>query len=175
MFLPILVYNCRMSKKMELLTAQAAADRLKLSTRRLADLAAEGKLTRHRAYDPETKREAGMFDAAEIEAFLERRRYEAAGVPVAPAPGALVVQSRRLPIEGELDMDADWNASMAGVGRLWLTLAEAAEYSGLPASHLLELIGERVLKARDVGVRPGGRLRVRRLDIDAIEGVDVAL
>ena len=149
-----------MSKKTELLTKQIAADRLNLSVRRLMELAAEGKFTRHRAYDPETKRDAFMFDAAEISAYQGRREYDAT-----PAPAALAVRPR--PPLDEYDID---EPAAAGAFRLWLTLAEAAEYSGLPASHLLAMIDAGELAARDVGVRPGGHWRVRKLDVDAIEG-----
>lgn len=126
------------------------------------ELSAEGKFTRHRAFDPETKREAFMFDAAEIQAAQESREYDARP---APAPStAVAVRERRLPLD-EYDIDEP------AVLRPWLTLADAADYSGLPASYLFGLIEAGELKARDVGVRPGGRWRIRKLDLDAIEGV----
>jgi excisionase family DNA binding protein len=53
--------------------------------------------------------------------------------------------------------------------RPWLTIDEAADYSGLPASFLLGMIEEKRLGALDVGVRAGGRYRVSRRDIDAIK------
>jgi excisionase family DNA binding protein len=153
-----------MPKKLELLTKQIAADRLELSVRRIIELSAAGVFTRHREFDPATKREAIMFDAAEIEAY---RRNAAA----TPAPGALTVSGAfgrpsRLPLDDyDIDDDAD-----AGAYRLWLTLAEAAKYSGLPASILHAMIDAGELAAIDVGVRPGGHWRVRRFDVDAIEG-----
>jgi len=49
----------------------------------------------------------------------------------------------------------------------WLTVEEAAAYSGLPASFLLGLVESRRLPALDVGLGPDG-YRVRRLDVDAI-------
>jgi len=143
-----------MAKHIELLTKYLAAERLGLSVRRVMELSTEGTFTRHRAFDPETKREAVMFDAAEVE------QYKAANTP-APAP--LLLGPAAEPID-ETDDDG------RGDGRLWLTLAEAAEYSGLPASHLRSAIGIGELPARDVGPRPGGHWRVRRLDVDAIEG-----
>ena len=54
--------------------------------------------------------------------------------------------------------------------RPWLTLDEAAEYSGLPASAVARLIHAGKLRALDVGIRPGGRYRIRRADLDALEG-----
>jgi excisionase family DNA binding protein len=147
-----------MPKKLELLTKQIAADRLGLSVRRIMEFSAEGRFTRHRAFDPETKREAIMFDADEIEAYAR----EAA---TTPAPGALIVQRR--PTLDAYDVD---DAAAIGAGRLWLTLAEAADYSGLPASILQAMVEVGELAALDVGVRPGGHLRIRRRDLDAIEG-----
>lgn len=52
----------------------------------------------------------------------------------------------------------------------WLTLAEAEIYSGLPETFLLVLIAGHVLPALNVGVRAGGRWRVKRTDLDRIEG-----
>jgi excisionase family DNA binding protein len=50
----------------------------------------------------------------------------------------------------------------------WLTLDEAAVYSGLPVSYLQKQIDDGCLAAIDVGVRPGGRYRVARRDLDTI-------
>ena len=57
--------------------------------------------------------------------------------------------------------------------RPWLTLGEAAEYSGLPKSCILALIEASQLKAIDCGPRPGGRYRVKRVDLDALEGMNL--
>jgi len=141
-----------MPKHIELLTKHIAAGRLGLSPRRVLELSDEGKLTRHRAVDPATKREASMFDAAEVDAFAAAQT---------PTPVPLMIAAPA----GESD-DGDGR----GDGRLWLTLGEAAAYTGLPVSHLLGAIGSGELAARDVGPRPGGHWRIRRLDLDAIAG-----
>jgi excisionase family DNA binding protein len=52
--------------------------------------------------------------------------------------------------------------------RPWLTIAEAADYTGLPESFLLHMIEEGDLPALDVGVRPGGKWRVSRRALDGI-------
>lgn len=52
--------------------------------------------------------------------------------------------------------------------RPWLTVEEASVYSGLPASYLLRQIEDGCLAAIDVGIRPGGRYRVARRDLDTI-------
>jgi excisionase family DNA binding protein len=145
-----------MAKHIELLTKHLTAKRLGLSVRRVMELAQDGTFTRHRAFDPGTKREAVMIDAAEVAA------YAAANTP-APAerPRLLIEAPAVAPIDDEAGADD---------GRLWLTVAGAAEYTGLPASHLLAAIDAGELVARDVGVRPGGHWRVRRLDLDGLAG-----
>jgi hypothetical protein len=46
--------------------------------------------------------------------------------------------------------------------RPWLTLAQAAEYSGLPESYLRGVAEGGNIAAIDVGIRPGGRWRFHR-------------
>jgi excisionase family DNA binding protein len=52
----------------------------------------------------------------------------------------------------------------------WITIDEAAEVSGLPASCIKTLIEAKQLPAIDVGPRPGGRWRVKRTDLEKLEG-----
>jgi len=54
----------------------------------------------------------------------------------------------------------------------WLTLIEAAEYTGLPASYLLKQAKYGALDARDVGPRPGGRWRFSRHSLKVFSGID---
>ena len=143
-----------MSKPVQLLTKDAAAERLNLSVRRLMELSAEGKLTRHTSYDPQTKREAAMFDAAEIEQMIQQKNWKPFSGRVLELPPG---DGASEPAEAAPDR-----------GRLWLTIAEAAEYTGLPESFLHKLVDERRLPAFDVGVRPGGRFRVKRTDLEAL-------
>jgi excisionase family DNA binding protein len=190
-----------MSKKLELLTKQVAADRLNLSVRRLQELAAAGKFTRHRRFDPETKREVFMFDAAEVQAMADLKEYNVAPAPAAVRPIEHRVSFERAPAASDrkfidsrpvdyraADAAARVNAALAvrerrppldeydiDTPRPWLTIDEAAAYSGLPASYLLGLIMAGELKARNVGPRPGGRWRVRKLDLDAIAGVSALI
>ncbi len=55
--------------------------------------------------------------------------------------------------------------------RAWLTLDESSEYTGLPPAFLQSLVDAGTLPALNVGVRPGGRWRIKRADLDAIQGV----
>ena len=54
--------------------------------------------------------------------------------------------------------------------RLWLTLEEAVDYSGLPAAIIVHFIASKTLKAMNVGRRRGGQWRIRRLDLDQFAG-----
>jgi excisionase family DNA binding protein len=150
-----------MPKQTELLTKHLAAERLGLSVRRMMEFSNDGTFTRHRAFDPDTKREAVMFDAAEVEAF--KAKNAAMPAPLAERPRLLLDAPAGEPSDDEPAAGAD-------DGRPWLTIAGAAEYSGLPASHLLAAIDSGELVARDVGVRPGGHWRIRRLDLDGLAG-----
>ncbi|HXM43776.1 MAG TPA: helix-turn-helix domain-containing protein [Bryobacteraceae bacterium] len=53
----------------------------------------------------------------------------------------------------------------------WLSLPEAAAYTGLPQSTLRKLLGSRKLPALDTGPRLGGRWRIKRSDLDAISAI----
>ncbi|MGA2737821.1 MAG: helix-turn-helix domain-containing protein [Bryobacteraceae bacterium] len=53
----------------------------------------------------------------------------------------------------------------------WLSLAEAAAYTGLPQSILRKLLGNRKLPGLDTGPRLGGRWRIKRSDLDAISAI----
>lgn len=51
----------------------------------------------------------------------------------------------------------------------WITIDEAAEISGLPASTIKGLIELTQLPAIDCGPRPGGRWRIKRSDLEKLE------
>jgi excisionase family DNA binding protein len=138
------------------------------------ELSAEGKPKRYREVDPETKREAVMFRSDEI----KQMREEMTGAPV---PNALARVARRFAIEapaadrmvslGQAKWATEASAAAPSSGdRPWITLDDAAEYTGLPASVLQRFIEAGRLPAIDVGVRPGGHWRVKRSDLDAIQG-----
>lgn len=144
----------------ELLTKQLAAQRLDMSVRRLMEISAEGQITRHRAIDPKTRREAVMFDAREVDQM--KQAMNGRPVPLALPPGPPMSAA----LAAAAELEEDYDAPM----RLWVTIAQAAEYTGLPASTITRLIDAGKLKALDVGVRPGGHWRVRKADLEAIEG-----
>lgn len=148
--------------KPEYISKQLAADALGLSPRRLLEISRTGEIKRRYARDPVTKRRQAIFRAADVARLADEvasrksavrpetvERPESAALShIRPAP--LALPAPEAPV------------------RPWLTLAEAADYSGLPASFLSSMIIDGKLAALDVGVRPGGRWRIARRDIDAI-------
>ena len=76
----------------------------------------------------------------QVAAFLVNARSNQEAIAAAPAPAA------------------------------WLTLAEAETFIGLPEAFLAAQIRAGKLAALDVGVRPGGRWRVSKRDLEAIAG-----
>lgn len=52
---------------------------------------------------------------------------------------------------------------------LWLTLQEAADYSGLPAAVLVDFINSGRLPALDIGRRRGGHWRIRKVDLRKLD------
>jgi excisionase family DNA binding protein len=141
---------------------EAAAKRLGLSVRRMLDYAQRGYIRRRASVDPANHRRITVVSEADI---LKLKAELAGGAPMPAASDASTALTFRPP--GELVPIA---APVAIAPRAWLTVAEAAEVSGLPASHLLAAIQSEELPARDVGVRPGGRYRVKRSDLDELAG-----
>jgi excisionase family DNA binding protein len=152
-------------------TKAIAAARLGLSVRRVLELSAQGAIKRQHVTDPLTRRRQTVFLAADIDVLAERLAQNgnyrmaiyhngATGAGEAAALRPLQTVSAALPGP---------SAVLAPPDRPWLTVGEAAAYSGLPASFLLMLIAKRCLAALDVGIRPGGRYRIARRDLDGIQ------
>lgn len=143
------------------LTKAAASKRSGRSVRRLLELAAAGRIRKKIVTDSKNNnRELCLFDANDI-AML-------ASGDLPPVP-VIDGQKRMLALAGPVSQPAAM-LPPAPVLRRWMTLDEAAGYSGLPASILKALIERGKLLALDVGPRPGGRWRVSKTDIDGIRG-----
>jgi excisionase family DNA binding protein len=97
----------------------------------------------------DVEREKGMRESREV-------------TPHVMPPAGAVVPARSMAPVAAPALRHEW---------AWLTLAEAEDYIRLPASYLLYMIECNELPARDVGIRAGGRWRVKRSDLDAIQGV----
>jgi excisionase family DNA binding protein len=141
-----------------------------LSPRRVLELAKEGKIDSGRTRDPNTGQTVVRLHAGSVERYLEQKRNPA---PVPPPEARGVREPQALARRGSELMELvrvlrDGCANRAPA-RLWLTLAEAADYSGLPAAILVRCITDGRLPAIDVGRRRGGRWRIRKVDLGKID------
>lgn len=135
---------------------EIAAQRLGLSIRRVLELSDQGQITRSKLMNHET----GRRQVALLESDVDRLYTQRQGVAVLPPQSAT---ENKAP------------ATAALLSQPWITLEDAETYTGLPASFLQSLIDEGTLPACNVGVRPGGRWRVKKGDLDAIEGTRATL
>jgi excisionase family DNA binding protein len=145
----------------EYVSKEIAAKRIGLSVRRVLELSERGLLKRRTVRDPVTKRRQTVFREEDVNRVVtegNRRLTAYRGSAVGAAEVAAVPPLQAI------------SAPPAVPDRPWLTIDEAANYSGLPASYLLQMIAKQRLVALDVGVRSGGRYRVARRDVDAIKG-----
>src|SRR5262249_20343039 len=114
---------------------------------------------RYTKADPATRRDTVMFRASDIAGYVKAL---SASAPV-PVRRPLLESHPIVAIEKPVP------APPAAAAR-WLTVAEAAVFTGLPESAILKLIAAGMLKAIDCGPRPGGRYRMRPIDLDQLEG-----
>ena len=143
----------------EYLNKETAARRSGRSVRRLLELAAAGRIRKQIIKDEKNSgRALAVFHAGDIAQLAKGE--------MPPVNGALQISR---PVRHVAALPQPEIASVIPpTPRPWLTLAEAAEYTGLPESFLAKRIGEGKLPALDVGPRPGGHWRVSRRDLDAI-------
>jgi hypothetical protein len=139
-----------------------------LSTRRVLELAKEGRIESGRSRDPNNGQTVVRIHAGSIERYLERKRNPE---PVPPPeerearePRTSQALTRRLDVTELVRVLRD-GCAIAEPARLWLTLQEAVGYSGLPAATLLEFIAGGRLPFLNVGRRRGGRWRIRKVDL----------
>jgi len=143
----------------EYLNKALAARRSGLSVRRLLELAQKGVIRKHHVRDPESKRTIAVFPVEDLD------RLKASDQTL-----AVLQSSRSGAALQQLNAASGIVPTLSEIPRAWLTAAEAAGYSGLPESFLVELVKRGKLAALDVGIRPGGRWRIARRELDALEG-----
>jgi excisionase family DNA binding protein len=158
--------------QVEWLSREDAAKRLNLSERRVAELAKEGRLKRRFARGTRGARVIEV-DAGSVERF-------ATDVQAGIRP------ERSAPMRALARIKGDGGESLVRLARaiapkapraplapggsaLFMTIDETAEYSGIPRSVLTQWIKAGRLQALDVGPRPGGRWRVRREAVNALD------
>jgi hypothetical protein len=130
--------------KPEVLTKDIAAARLNISVRRLMEISSEGKIRRHKVFDPTIGRETTMFAAADVDKLIRE-------LTPAPAPEFPPMPESVKP-------------------RPWVNLETAAEITGLSARLLVGLIQAGKLAALDEHTPGHSRWRVHRRDLEAIAG-----
>jgi len=147
------------NRKPEYITKDIAARRSGRSVRRLLELAANGRIRKRVIKDAGNgNRALAVFHAGDIAALARGENPPATSLQISNPvrPGAALPHGEE--------------TANPAAPRLWLTIAEAANYSGLPASFLLHMITCKKLLALDVGPRPGGRWRIARRDLEAFAG-----
>ena len=153
--------------KPEYISKQLAAEALGLSPRRLLEISQTGQIKRRYARDPVTKRRQAIFRAADVARLADEiaSRKCAVRPEAAERSESAALSHIRTAPSAPPQIEAPSCA--------WLTIDEAAEYTGLPASFLARLITGGKLPALDIGRcgRSGGRWRVNRRDLDGIKGV----
>ena len=148
------------------LPKQEASKYCGLSVRHLLHLAQQGQIQRKAVRDPHTHRQIVVFPLADLQRI---KNNELPPKWVSPAPPQSWVDKTLTPHITPQQPNAQKCS-----GPLWMTAQEAADYCGLPANFLVHLVMEGKLAALDVGVRPGGRYRISRKDIEELSGERLA-
>ncbi len=163
------------------LTRKQAAERLKLSYSRVAALGGganpkPGEIHTSGQKSPYSGQNCTLYHAGDVERLAFERENPTVrdsaeslmptGIrPIHPIPAA------KNPDGGRYAVPSLWGpAREVPALKPWLTISEAAEYLGLPASTIERLVKSGTLPALDCGPRPGGKWRVKRSDLDALEG-----
>jgi len=171
-------YRAVESTQIRWVSKEEAGARLSLSPRRVLELAQEGRIQSARTKDPKTGQNVVRIHAGSVERYLD-------GLSEIPEPEVCEPHADRTPARGAhtnrtllalLELVSETHAERTRSARPWLTLSEAAAYSGLPAITLHHFIREGRLAALDVGRRRrGGRWRVRKVDLHSIEPVKLLM
>ena len=148
-----------------------AARLLDKSERTVLAMAADGRIQAKQEKDPTHGQKVTLFHAGDVARLAEGLTTSVslqvgtqaiANLPARLSDSEVVAQFKRAMFDGGAAVDRPLKP--------WLTINEAAEYSGLPASTVRALIDAGQLPSLDCGPRPGGRYRVKRADLDSIEG-----
>ena len=148
------------------LTKATASERLGLSESRVAHMPEIQTLS---SRNPASNQPVKLFHEGDVERILFERQNPTQAAKVAAKPANLPVPVYPYPATAA-DVLAALKPAEPVKEKPWITVAEAAEYSGLPASTIEKLIARSVLPAMNCGPRPGGTFRVKRTDLDKLEG-----
>jgi excisionase family DNA binding protein len=158
------------AKEVKWLRASEAAKHLKFkSPRSVLLLVEQGKIQSKRERDPESNQVVVLVHAGDVERIAYEREHPEMAVEKAEEkqtlPALRSLPAPALPASIRIEMPAPEVPPCA-----WLNADQAADYTGLPATFLIASIRAGKIRALDVGKRAGGRWRIKRSDLDAIEG-----
>lgn len=157
----------------EWLTTEQTTKALGKALRTVQDLAASGKLRWKLRHRPGTKPER-LYDASDVAQLAPQERPSVEKKPRAPRGSKPEPQGKQLALAVPeatasllKEMVAQWHAPkpVELVHKLWLSLDEAAEYSGLARTTLLDLIG----KSKLVALKSGG-WKIQRKSLESFKG-----
>jgi transcriptional regulator with XRE-family HTH domain len=157
------------------LSQQAMAARLGVSFQALRNYEGGKTLSPEGRAIASYMRLAEISDRPDLAAAFETALDRTLGIPTQNGTGRQVRELRepRAPQPSQalaLLREVCEGLRAAPSARLWLTLNEAADYSGLPAAVLLNFITLKKIQVLNVGRRRGGQWRIRRLDLDQFAG-----
>ncbi len=162
-----------MTEQSEWIGKTEAAERLKISERTVLGLASKGRIASKKERNPETNQTAVKFKASDVERYgFERDNHQELANGAQTSQVAPIAR-RGNPYEVSAISDM-WEivkeAAKPKQRKRWLTIKEAEQHSGLPASILVKLIESGKLPALNCGPRVGGKWRISRKDLDALAG-----
>ena len=131
----------------EYVSKHIAAKRLGLSVRRVLELSTTGAIRRRQVMDPATKRRQTVLSARDVEQVAT----DAQKRPVAYRGGAAgeVANTSWYLFDETLPPVQPQLQPAPAPDRPWLTVEEAEQYSGLPATFLMRMIADGRLPAVD--------------------------
>lgn len=163
-----------MTPQPEWINKADAAARLKVSERHVLFLASRQKIESRKVQNGARGQAVIQLLAADVERYAYERDHpedKPAETAIARLPKPETARAELSPelvrmLElGFLPMKSDASHIVP-----WVTVDEAAEFSGLPASAIRTLIQCGELPAIDCGPRKGGKWRIKRVDLEKLEG-----
>lgn len=145
------------------LTKKQAAERLGLSESRIAAMGGDDRdIHIIMSRNPESNQKVTLFHSGDVERIAFEREN--------PAQASKVPAKLDKPIVASPHYAEKFYGVSPVSPKPWITISEAADYTGLPASILAKLVESGALPAIDCGPRVGGKWRIKRTDLDKLEG-----
>lgn len=158
------------------LTKQLAADAIGVSTKTIEQLAKDKKLQQAYWKRPETGATVSVYHPEDVERLRKERNPDAPPF-VLPSPAEAKPEASTALAVPSMDRFFQAIAAAAGTSqksqnrsevrlaeRLFLTIPEAAHFSGLPQAHLRRLMREGKLES----LKTGSGWRIRRVNLEKL-------